>query len=78
LDDYDFWAVAFEDENGVELYRQDADAEEIKRMKKDPDRFCRLWRSFHTEVRPYTWIVWPHSKSKGWQERMTGVLYEKS
>ena len=44
LDDYDFWAVAFEDENGVELYRQDADAEEIKRMKTDPDKFCRLWR----------------------------------
>ena len=78
LDDYDFWAVAFEDENGVELHRQDADAEEIKRMKTDPDRFCRLWRSFHTEVRPYTWIVWPHSKSKGWQERLTGALYEKS
>ena len=78
LDDYDFWAVAFEDENGVELYRQDADAEEIKRMKTDPDKFCRLWRSFNTDVRPYRWIVWPHSKSKDWQERMTGTFYEKS
>lgn len=78
LDDYDFWAVAFEDENGIELHRQDADEKEIKKMKTDPDKFCRLWRSFFTDVRPYRWIVWPHSKSKDWQERMTGTFYEKS
>jgi len=30
-EDYDFWAVAFHDENDVELFRRDADADEIKR-----------------------------------------------
>jgi len=76
-DDYDVWAVAFEDENGNELCRMDANEDEIKRMKTDPDRFCRLWRSFDTVIRPYKWVVWPHSKSEGWVNRMEGTLYEK-
>lgn len=75
--DYNVWAVAFEDENGNEIHREDADANEIKRMMTDPDRFCRLWRSFNTIARPYKWIVWPHSEKEGWVNRMEGVLYEK-
>jgi hypothetical protein len=76
-DDYDCWAVAFEDENGNEIFRQDAHKDEITRMKNDPDGYCKIWRSFNTTVRPYKWIVWPHSESKGWIDRMEGVLYEK-
>jgi len=77
-DDYNVWAVAFEDESGNEIYRDDAGADEIKRMMTDPDRFCRLWRSFNTISRPYKWIVWPHSEKEGWVNRMEGVLYEKA
>ena len=76
-EDYNVWAVAFEDENGNEIHREDADANEIKRMMTDPDRFCRLWRSFNTVLRPYKWIVWPHSEKEGWVNRMEGTLYEK-
>jgi hypothetical protein len=76
-DDYDVWVVAFEDENGVEIHREDALPDEIKRLMTDPDRFCRLWRNFNTVTRPYKWIVWPHSKKEGWVNRMEGVLYEK-
>lgn len=76
-DDYNVWAVAFEDENGNELYRKDADRNEILRMKQDPDKFCRIWREFNTVNRPYKWIVWPHSESEGWVNRMEGTLYEK-
>jgi hypothetical protein len=76
-DDYDVWAVAFEDEDGNELHREDALPDEIKRLMTDPDRFCRLWRNFNTVTRPYKWIVWPHSKSDGWVNRMEGTLYEK-
>lgn len=74
LNDYTFWAVAFEDANGVEIYRQDASAEEIVRMKNDPDNYCKLWRIFHATAQPKKWIVWPHSESQGWQERLTGDL----
>ncbi len=76
-DDYDVWVVAFEDEDGNELRRDDAKPDEIKRMMTDPDRFCRLWRSFNTVNRPYKWVVWPHSEKEGWVNRMEGILYEK-
>jgi glycosyltransferase involved in cell wall biosynthesis len=72
--DYDFWAVIFKDENDKEIYRRDAVPEEIERMKNDPDGYCKVWREFNTEVKPAKWIVWPHSKSKGWCEVITGNL----
>lgn len=74
LDDYDFWVVAFEDKDGHEFYRQDADQYEVQRMKTDPDGYCKLWRIFNAAAKPYKWIVWPHSKSQGWCNRLTGIL----
>ena len=73
-DDYTFWAVAFEDEDGVEIYRKDADANEIRMMKNDPDGYCKIWRSFDTVKKPHKWVVWAHSEKNGWGERLTGVL----
>jgi len=73
-DDYTFWAVAFEDKNGVEIYREDADRDEIIRMKNDPDGYCKVWRQFNTVVKPHKWIIWPHSESAGWCERMEGFI----
>ena len=73
--DYDFWAVAFHDENDNTLFRKDADANEIVRMKNDPDGYCKVWREFQTTAKPKYWVVWPHSLSKGWGERITGNLF---
>jgi glycosyltransferase involved in cell wall biosynthesis len=72
--DYDFWAVAFKNEVGEDLYRRDADKDEIIRMKNDPDGYCKVWREFQTEIKPSSWIVWPHSESKGWADPITGNL----
>jgi len=72
--DYDFWAVAFHDENDETIYRKDADKNEILRMKNDPDGYCKVWRDFQTTKQPKYWVVWPHSESKGWGQRMTGNL----
>jgi len=72
--DYDFWAVAFHDENDETIYRKDADKNEILRMKNDPDGYCKVWRDFQTTKKPKYWVVWPHSESKGWGQRMTGNL----
>ena len=72
--DYDFWAVAFHDENGNEMYRKDADRDEINRMLNDPDKYCKVWREFQSEKKPHYWVVWPHSISKGWCERLTGNI----
>lgn len=72
--DYDFWCVAFKDKEGKDLYRRDADKDEINRMLNDPDKYCKVWREFHTEVLPSSWIVWPHSVAKGWADPITGHL----
>jgi hypothetical protein len=72
--DYDFWCVVFKDENNNDLYRKDADEEEINNMKNDPDQYCKIWREFQTRIKPKRWVVWPHSKSKGWCDQINGEL----
>jgi hypothetical protein len=72
--DYDFWVVAFHDENDNTLFRKDADINEINMMKRDPDGYCKVWREFQTVHKPKYWVVWPHSTSKDWCERITGNL----
>jgi hypothetical protein len=72
--DYDFWVVAFHDENDETLFRKDADINEINNMLRDPDGYCKVWREFQTVHKPKYWVVWPFSKSKGWCDRITGNL----
>lgn len=72
--DYDFWCVAFKDAQGNDIFRQDADKQEIIRMKQDPDGYCKVWREFQTDIKPSSWIVWPHSVSKGWRDPIVGQL----
>jgi len=43
-------------------------------MKNDPDGYCKVWRQFQTTHKPSHWVVWPHSQSKGWCDRLTGKL----
>lgn len=72
--DYDFWVVAFHDDKDETIYRKDADKAEISRMMNDPDGYCKVWREFQTSHKPKYWVVWPHSESKGWCDRLTGNL----
>lgn len=68
--DYDFWVVAFHSSNGSELYRKDADKNEISKLMNDPDKYCKIWREFNIEEKPSHWVVWPHSVSKGWCKKI--------
>jgi len=72
--DYDFWVVAFHGDNDETLYRRDADKQEIRQMMSDPDGYCKVWREFQTTQKPKYWVIWPHSESKGWCDRITGNL----
>jgi Glycosyltransferase (GlcNAc) len=72
--DYDFWCVAFENAAGETIFRLDADKEEIERVKNDPDGYCKVWRTFQYAGMPTKWIVWPHSISKGWCDKIEGTL----
>lgn len=73
-EDYDFWVVAFHNENDETIFRKDADKGEIKRVLNDPDGYGKVWRDFQTTEKPKYWVVWPHSESKGWCERLVGHL----
>jgi hypothetical protein len=72
--DYDFWVVAFHNDKDETLYRKDADKNEIAGFMRDPDKYCKVWREFQTDEMPTYWVVWPHSESKGWCDRITGRL----
>jgi hypothetical protein len=61
------------------IHRQDADKAEIDRLLKearDPkgDKYIKLWRTFNTSEKPHHWVVWPHSQSKNWGDRIVGHL----
>jgi hypothetical protein len=73
--DYNIAAVAFLDKDGNEIHRDDASEHEIKQwlsVSYENDKFVHIWRNFHSEHRPVSWVVWPHSVSKGWANRLTG------
>jgi hypothetical protein len=72
--DYNFWVVAFHNSKDETLYRKDSDKGEIESYFRDPDGYCKVWREFQTDELPKYWVVWPHSESKGWCERITGEL----
>lgn len=72
--DYEFWVVAFHDENDETVHRKDVDMYEINSLKSDPDGYCKIWREFQVEKTPKYWVVWPYSTSKGWCDRLTGDL----
>ena len=69
--DYDFFAVALLDEKGNDIYRKDADENEVKTLfANQNDKFIHIWREFENTQSAHTSRVWPHSKSKGWCERI--------
>jgi hypothetical protein len=75
--DYNVFAVAFENEDGVEFFRQDAFGDELTQLLDVPyetDKFVHIWRNFYSDKPPVKWIVWPHSESKGWMKRLTGEI----
>jgi hypothetical protein len=72
--DYDFIVVAFHDEKDETLNRQDMHEDEINRLRNDSSGIGKIWREFNTKEKPKYWVVWPHSKSKGWCDRLIGDL----
>ena len=67
-EDCDFWVIAFEREDGTQLFRKDADRKEIKQSSRNGT--ANIWREYMCEEQPKQWVVWPHSTSKGWGNRI--------
>jgi hypothetical protein len=72
--DYDFWVIAYHDQNDVTLCRKDADRKEISRILDMPGEYCEIHREFYG-VKPKSWVVWPYSSKSGWCKRLTGPVY---
>jgi len=74
--DYDVWVMAFKDKDGNEMVRLDADEKEVNNLlnSNPKDDFVRFWRKFETSEIPSKWLVWPHSKSKGWMNIIEGEV----
>jgi len=70
LSDYDFWVVAFHNEKGDTVFREDLGENQIKKIKSDPDGYCKIWKEFPCAKKPSYCIVWPHSKSKDWCDQI--------
>lgn len=77
--DYDGFAVALLRENGEDIFRQDLTEQEIEALfNQDPnDQFLHIWRDYESNEKPKSWRVWPHSKSKGWCDKIEqDIRYE--
>jgi hypothetical protein len=74
--DYDSFAVAFLDEKGNDIYRQDCDKSEIISLfiQDKNDEFIHIWREYEDNKQAHSWRVWPHSESKGWLDRIDQVI----
>lgn len=67
VDDYDFWYVGAHDDSG-EIYRKDIGIAEIKNHLNNDFIDFRLIYLSNTLAK--TFVVWPHSKSKGWMKKI--------
>lgn len=72
-DDYTFAAIIFEREDGSVIYRKDATDIEIREQKRKEGDWMNFWREYYGE-QPYKWIVWPHSESKGWGDKVETLM----
>lgn len=73
--DYEFWVVSFEMEDGRVIFREDLNAVEVKAVLKtgEKDGWVRIWKDFIGE-HPDKWVVWPYSKENEYVERIEGSL----
>jgi hypothetical protein len=67
LDDYDFAALIFTDNQNQEIYRRDYT--DFNFILTNP----KITVSENIP-RPYAWIIWAYSKSKGWAEKIHGII----
>lgn len=65
---YDFWAIIFKDEVGEEVYRLDANKEEVESIFNTVDGdWYNVWREWYgKEATQY--VVWPHTEEEGWMK----------
>ena len=69
-DDYDFWVCAFDDKDGKEIWREDYQEHQIKSILSSNGDWYNEEKFFLIDKVPTRWVIWAHSKSQGWAERI--------
>lgn len=73
-DDYDCWIFSFDDENGIGIYRDDFNEHQIKQILSSPDDWVSVEKFGLVPKIPHKWVIWAHSKSAGWAERIEHTI----
>jgi Glycosyltransferase (GlcNAc) len=74
VDDPQFWYVGFHGGDGRELFRQDADLNELRDLLATRQSTITLTRTFESIAEPATWTVMPYTKRDGWLNSITGSV----
>jgi hypothetical protein len=74
-DSHAFWAIIYEDEVGTSLHRRDLSHNDIMlHLNGATDGIVEIHNEFQTPTPPSKWIVWPHSVSDGWLQKIEKTL----
>jgi hypothetical protein len=68
--DYDFWAIIYEDAAGTSLHRRDCSEFDVRQHLNAPHETIALNHEFYAPTPPRKWVVWPHSKTQGWLQKI--------
>lgn len=72
LNDYDFCAIIFEDKENNQLHRKDLQEDSLREQinnSKQGNEWI-VWEKYQGP-KPHHIVIWPHSKSQGWTEKIT-------
>jgi hypothetical protein len=71
-DDCDFWFFGIETSTDKLIYRNDFNESNKNILNKIENRISI---SFESEDKPHHFIIWPHSKNKGWLKKYTNIIH---
>lgn len=74
--DYDFIYVGFDRKDGTNIYATNITEDHLKALLQQTsvtNAVIPLKTKFFCEEYPHRWCIWPHTKSKGWVQRLSGI-----
>jgi hypothetical protein len=72
--DYEFIVIALHNDQGETLWRKDLQPHEFNGILNNKENFKVFLVEAPGITMPDYWVVWPHSKSKGWGKRIEGRM----
>ena len=76
-DDYDFIYLGFDRADGTNIHCTNIREDALKALLakcQNKSAIVPIVSHFFSEQQPHRWAFWPHSKSKGWTQRLSGLM----